>query len=547
MASLLAKVGRVLGRKLQEGLRAELVVGERAAPIDGGRGVSPADGWSADAWDGAEPIGEATMWQRGEFLWRICPESGDTLPNQPASELSGEGWAEARSAHRQEIAVVLARCWRESGREDFANGAIEALESWLAYDRSEVGVGWIHSSDLAVRVMRWGLISGWLREEIDPGLERLIAGAVLNHARSLEARLSLLSGDEDHRLVVQASGLVVAGLMWPNLPGAGGWWSRGLSLLGRYLDGVVLPDGSPVGGDPGAHLMAIEAALVARAFAVANGVGFPAGADSAIIRGAWFLRVLEGDGDEAGLLETRGVATVLPPWGCSKGRSLHAAVVAAGLATVDDDMAEGEIDRNATLLAGVRACCAAPLDRGDGWGLHAFRDGGWALAQADDGRFALATRLALRGAPLQPIWSARGVEVLASPASISGVGLSKGELLSARAEPRRVVVRSEGGGSGGRIARECRLRGARLEILDRHEGGGDLMVVWHIAAGWSDWEQDGATFKAKSGDVKLTVKLSEELEWRRDEQESASGTISRLLGRGAVEPGSRIASRFELR
>jgi hypothetical protein len=222
---VLEKLAIDLPRKLKDRAAAKGPLPEPTSPTDGGRGKLPFANDIDLTWDGAAELGATVSAALHGVDWGVCPVSGARLPNQHRAALVLEpgAWHEARLLHRHRWFSTLARAWRETGDPAFAVAASDALASWLAHDRPAVGVAWAHTSDAGARLVQWMLGAGWLGEELDPDLWRRMAGSVAAHAAFLSERLSIGSNESDHRLVVQACGLVAAGLAWPGLPGARGW------------------------------------------------------------------------------------------------------------------------------------------------------------------------------------------------------------------------------------------------------------------------------------------------------------------------------------
>jgi len=550
VASIRGLLGRSLGRKLQGFLSEPIPTGDQAQPIDGGFGTGPTNGWSCDSWVGASKLGDECLAELDGIDWSKCPVSGAVLPKEDSAELDGSGWVEARRAGRQELAFILARCGADTGDERYLDGACRAIDGWLDYDRLNVGIGWVHTTDVAVRVIRWGLILGWVSDEMDPGLRRRLAGAVKNHAELLKSRLSLTPGDEDHRLMVQASGLVVAGLMWPELPNAGEWWSRGVAIIGRFLSKAVLPDGSPASGDTEIHALVLQSCLVARGFCMARGVSFPVKSEAAIVRGAWFLRVVSG-GDKGCPVQPYSMGELLPSWDGSNGESIWASVLGLGLAGDVEVPVDGPVDRQGSLLAGIRICRCPEIDLSQGFEPFGFREGGWAVVYGEkfgkSMKLVAPASLSSMGAPLQPMWSLGEKEVLVSPVFSKDVKLGNGEIVSLRRETRKVLLSVKGASSLGGVRRNIKLQGSRLEVADRYENSGDIISVWNIAADWTGWEETDKGWIAKCGERTLIVKLHSTLDWSHSIKSNAGENVNVFVGRGQVSGDERVFFRFELR
>jgi hypothetical protein len=542
--------GRSVGKRVQEMMAVSLPYGEQARPVDGGFGVAPTDGWSQPGWSGATALGDACLSALSEMDWSKCPVSGAVLPKGDSETLDGAGWIDARKASRQELAFLLARCGADTGNTDYLDGACRAIDSWLDYDRCNVGIGWVHTTDVAVRVIRWGLILGWVSDEIDPSLRRRLAGAVKNHAEFLKSKLSLSPGDEDHRLLVQAVGLVVAGLMWPELPGAGESWSRGVAIIGRYLPKAVLPDGAPASGDTELHGLVLQSCLVARGFCMGRGISFPAESEAALVRGCWFLRVVAG-GASGFDIYADSMGELLPVWDGPTGESVWAAVVGLGLASGAAEAENTEPDRQGSLLAGIPIQKCGKLDLSDGFEPFGFREGGWAVIYGDMAgrslKLVAPVSLSSMGLLVQPKWSIDGTDVLVSPQFSKSVQPGDGTILSLRREPRKVVLSTLSSCSLGEMRRTMKLQGSRLEIADKYQGGGDIITVWNIGAEWTGWESTDKGWISTCGDRSLILKLYAGLEWSHELRGGQSGPSNVFVGRGIISGGEKVVSRFELR
>ena len=550
MASIRELLGRSVGRRVQGLISVSLPSGEQAKPMDGGFGVGPTNDWSHDGWSGAASLGDDCLSTLGSIDWSKCPVSGAVLPGGDSDTLDGSGWLEARKAGRQELAFLLARCGADTGNSDYLDGACRAIDGWLDHDRCNVGIGWVHTTDVAVRVIRWGLILGWVSDEIDPSLRRRLAGAVSNHAEFLKSKLSLTPGDEDHRLLVQASGLVVAGLMWPELKGAGEWWSRGIAIIGRYLSRAILPDGAPASADTELHGLVLQSCLVARGFCMARGVSFPSESDAALVRGAWFSRVVKG-GKGGFRVYLNSMGELLPAWSTPVGESVWSAVVGLGLASDVGEAGSAEVDLQGSLLAGVPVNKCADIDVSQGYEPFGFREGGWTVVYGEKSgqslKLVAPVSLSSMGQIVQPKWSLGETDVLVSPIFSKSVGSGDGQILSLRREPRKVLLNTVSSCSLGQMRRTVKLQGSRLEISDQYQEGGDLIVVWNVGADWVGWEETDKGWISTWSDRSLILKLPASLDWSHEYRTTPAGAVSVFVGRGSVSVGTKVISRFEIR
>ena len=110
-----------------------------------------------------------------------------------------------------------------------------------------MGLRGLVSVDVAWRLIRFSILEAYLGEEIDPGIRRLLAGAVQQHASWLHHHLMTSSSSDLSENMVKASALVVAadaGRCSKRLGGGGAkvlWFyrERAGEWLGRTVRRVV--------------------------------------------------------------------------------------------------------------------------------------------------------------------------------------------------------------------------------------------------------------------------------------------------------------------
>jgi hypothetical protein len=579
---LLEKLTLDLPRRFRDRAAARGPLPAPTSPMDGGRGrFAAAAALPGEPWAGAMDVGNRVLAEVSAFRWPQCPESGAHLPevHRAALEVDPGAWGAARRAHRHRWFSTLARTWAETGSVAHAVAATEALSEWLSWDRPEVGVPWLHASDAAVRLVNWALGAGWLGEELDADLWRRMAGSADAHARFLEANLSLGADREDHRLIAQAVGLVVAGLTWPQLDGARRWWSQGLTLLGHHLPRQLDAGGVPRDLSLSLLHRTLTLALVARATCRANSVAFPAAAEGALARGAWLLRVAAGDLGDVPSIGAE-IEPPLEPWGAPAGLTPWNAISAA---LEGEHAAPGAAaDRTAMMLAG------GPLEDGDvlaierEWVMFAFREGGFVslhgevkkqpsriLFNAGHGR-GLASHQDL----FQILWDIGDVPVLVDPGGegpgphalarahsqllYRGEGLPRPgravevDLERARADGRDATIVASHDAFGPVHRRDVRVGGARIVVSDTLEGAsGEVEIRWPVGPAWPIGSIEGEDFTVTAGELSLKIKLDPELTWTLEEGEVIRGSRREvgpvLVGRGRAEGTIRYRCSFEIR
>jgi len=555
---VLEKLAIGLPRKLKDRAAARGPLPEPTTPVDGGRGALPR--LDAGSFDGASRLGAATAAMLEGVDWAVCPDTGARLPQQhrAALDLDPGAWHEARLLHRHSWFSTLARAYADTGDASFARAATKALASWLATDRPQVGVGWIHASDAGERLVHWVLGAAWLDEELDADLWRRMAGSAAAHGAFLRGADP---GESDFRLLGSACGLVVAGLAWPGLGGSRAWWSEGLVLLSRHLPASLHGDGVPRDGSPARLQRVLEMVLVTRQLARANGVAFPADAEHALGQGAWVLRVLAADTGELPLLGA-GSPAFTPAWGD----------VPAFRAW--DEVAP---DRGADPAGEALAASTE-------WAMTAFREGGWiVLHSSARGACSRAVVTGVQAHGLgahadvaQVVWHLGDLPVLADPGDApghaelsrahvhnglvyNGVGAGDGRpsgarVRKARADGRAAAVAVEHDAFAGvSLEREVLFEGTRIAIVDKlgDKARGSVELRFTLGPGWALEEGEKGWSAEHPSGRKLAVKLDSSLRWSLTTGplvlDGAVVDAPLLHGVGQASGATRIRNTFEIR
>ena len=488
--------------------------------------------------------------------------------------------AQARALHRHVWWPGLARAAALGGGPERVEPALRALGEWIAADRPGQGPAWEHGSDAALRLLSWGLALAWQRGELPDPLWRRLAGSAEAHLQYTLAVPALSEGPADHRPALQAAGLAVGGLLFPELPSARRARAEGLSRLGHSLDGMTTADGAPRCGSPSALLLAVEAALLARAYARAASVPTPALLDGALLRAAWFLRAL---GDGFGGLPNIGERPAPSLFGGSSPWATPWVTLCALGLSPGEGAPDLVVDPVVGLLIGKAPPKPGPkAERSKTWSLVSFRDAGWVVAQAEvKGGASRAVVLAAQHAGLwahpdagQVLWDLPKATVLADPGAwgqhpelaepeAHGGVFVGGRRLGAVLETARVDGRdatvtlrlsNDGGGPGaGLIARrELKLAGARLSFTDRFEGEGaaPFELRWPLGPGWTLTQAEKG-FEGVHSQAKLSVSTDGEAEWAVESGEVVEGeslvSAPVLVARGRAAPGQRLKTRFEIK
>ena len=145
---------------------------------------------------------------------------------------------------RHQHTVNLARAWRLTGDDRYAEAAARHIDSFLDQNPPGRGIHWRVGLELGIRLVSFAWLTQLLSESPAATAERgsAILGSVAAHLDQLERHPSLYSSANNHRLG-ELMGLAVGGLAFPQLPRASQRVEAGLDGLVSELSKQVHPDG----------------------------------------------------------------------------------------------------------------------------------------------------------------------------------------------------------------------------------------------------------------------------------------------------------------
>jgi hypothetical protein len=118
--------------------------------------------------------------------------------------------------------VTLAQAWHLSGRQEYADGCRQLLESWLDQCAYPSGPNWTSSLELGIRLVNWSMVwhltGGWesalfARAGGEAFRDRWLE-SIRRHCHFVAHHLSLHSSANNH-LLGELMGLLVGSLTWP--------------------------------------------------------------------------------------------------------------------------------------------------------------------------------------------------------------------------------------------------------------------------------------------------------------------------------------------
>jgi uncharacterized heparinase superfamily protein len=263
----------------------------------------------ADLLAGCWPaLGFAWQWRDDPAAWRRAPDTGREWPraffaaiaHRPGNAVGDVrvAWEPARLQQLVSLAVVARH--GEPAAAAQALRLIEAqLASFVAANPPWSGIHYISAMECALRLIAVAHALDMVRDCLAPDSAAWAAVASLasSHAPFIAARLSLHSSAGNHT-IAECAGLVYAGCLFPELPGAERWRRRGLAILTTEIARQVHADGGGIEQAFWYLLFITDLAGLVVALLDHRGETVPEALREAVTRAQGFLRALAARPEE---------------------------------------------------------------------------------------------------------------------------------------------------------------------------------------------------------------------------------------------------------
>lgn len=184
-------------------------------------------------------LGSPPNWNRDPKTGITAPLSFGKILDYRNAEQVGDIkylWEPNRHMHL----VTLAQAYALSGDKRYFEVIRQHLEDWFIACPYGLGVNWASSLELGIRLINWSLAWQLLGGAQSPVFEKHQAvlfrqrwlDSIYQHAEFIRGHFSRYSSANNH-LIGEASGLFVAGVIWPHWPQAAIWRAEGQAILER--------------------------------------------------------------------------------------------------------------------------------------------------------------------------------------------------------------------------------------------------------------------------------------------------------------------------
>lgn len=176
---------------------------------------------------------------------------------------------------RHQHFFTLCQAYLFNGDERYAEECLRQWEDWMAKNPYLRGINWASSLEVAFRTWSWVWMIYFLLGSHALTGDRIgrIGQALARNANFISDNLSRYFAPNTH-LLGEAFALLVTGLLFPELQGAGDWYKNGRQILEEEMEKQVRNDGSHFEQSTFYHRYATEFFLCAAVLADRNGCPF---------------------------------------------------------------------------------------------------------------------------------------------------------------------------------------------------------------------------------------------------------------------------------
>ncbi len=199
--------------------------------------------------------------------WHRNPLTGEQV-------LSGRHWSELGDFDYGDIKLVweasrfgvvypLVRAYARTRDERYAQAFWQLLEHWARYNPPNRGPNWMSGQELAFRLMAWCFAIHGFGDSPHTNPERVakLVAMIAVHAERIEATLHYARSQKNNHALSEATGLLTAGLLFPELRKARHWEAVGRAVLEAEVRRQIYDDGSYIQHSADYHRVMLQVLL----------------------------------------------------------------------------------------------------------------------------------------------------------------------------------------------------------------------------------------------------------------------------------------------
>ncbi len=201
-------------------------------------------------------LGFEWNWEPSGACWHVAPDTGKKWPQRFYSDIPhGPGnpfgdvrviWEPNRLQHLLALAIFYQN--RHSSQPDTASEAaslaVKQIRSWWHHNLPLKGIHYKSVMECGLRILSLCHTMDLLRDSpfVDKDAWNVFLNIIYSHAKTISKRLSLHSSLGNHT-VAECSGLLYAGLLFPEFKESDKWSKKALELLDAEAEHQILEDG----------------------------------------------------------------------------------------------------------------------------------------------------------------------------------------------------------------------------------------------------------------------------------------------------------------
>jgi uncharacterized heparinase superfamily protein len=315
-------------------------------------------GWRFFAFSGQDPQASAgpVDWQRDDRsgLSADARAFGPDIDYRDPKRVGDIKYTWEKSRHHH--TTVLALAWFLTGKDQYAQAALHAIEDWLKHNPAPRGINWTSPLEVGLRLIAWAWVFHLLRGHRDRPrvfVSQAFLESLYQHQCFL-VDFESQGSSANHHLIGEAAGRYVAALTWPVFAESVDWQRAAKTILEREIQLQVFESGINREMSFGYHILSTEALLLPAILGEQRGDDFSAGYLERLglkVKAISWLRDAQGalprfgDGDEGMVVQLQARAEPRADWIINLGRRFLDVPVA--------EAAHGSLA--STLLLGPRA------------------------------------------------------------------------------------------------------------------------------------------------------------------------------------------------
>jgi len=200
-------------------------------------GLLSVDGQFPPDWHSFLPLGETgqALTVDPRHHWTQYSEADLPADVKLLWELSRFGWI-----------YPLVRAYVILDDERSLRESLDLIRDWMKHNPPNTGPHWMSAQEVALRILACAFLVQGAADALRPEDWEMLAQFIEVHARRIPPTLSYARAQDNNHLLVEAAGLITAGLLFPELRDASQWETTGRLALEQGFQRQVFEDGGYV-------------------------------------------------------------------------------------------------------------------------------------------------------------------------------------------------------------------------------------------------------------------------------------------------------------